>query len=361
MLKSLLIALPFGMASFEGFEIQIDLDRNQIKKLNTRLIKLKFKPFNYLNPYLDPPLETSAELVADFYFFTVAIDHRTSSPSGIAFEGTLDGKFFHGADLLYALAIQKIKEDRDFFTAERMAQISTEALTDWLSLLTDGKRIVIYNPQERAELLQDLGHKLLQLGYRSSMELIKRCAGYLIRTEGTGLLQLVSNFKAYSDPVSKKSFLWIKFLTGRGLLQVQDLENLAVPVDNHLTRIALRTGIIKVKDEEILNRLRLEQAFTLSEDLRVREAARSAFEEILTYKKLKFNELDDFFWVLGRTHCIHSKTPLCQNYKHNPACQLMIELKLSCQHQCPLASICRGFKEDSFRALLEPNIRTFFY
>jgi hypothetical protein len=325
------------------------------------LINLRFKPFDYLNPHLDPPAGTSSELIADFYFFTVAIDHRTSSPSGIAFEGALDGRFFHGADLLYALAIRKFKEDRDFFTAEKMAQISSEAVTNWLSLATDGKRTVIYNPGERAELLRDLGQKLLELGYKLSLELIKRCAGYLIRPEGTGLLQLLSNFKAYSDPVNKKSFLWIKFLTGRGLLQVQDLDNLAVPVDNHLTRIALRTGIINVKDEEIKNRLRLEQSFSLSEDLKIREAVRSAYKEILKYKKLRFNELDDFFWVLGRTHCIHSKNPLCQNYDHNPACQLMVELKLNCQHQCPLAPICRGFKEDSFQALLEPNIRTFFY
>jgi hypothetical protein len=314
-----------------------------------------------LNPFLDPPVGTSTESMADFYFFTVAIDHRTSSPSGIAFEGTLDGRFFHGADLLYALAIHKFKEDQDFFTAERMAQISPEAVTNWLSLAVDGKRTVIYNPQERAELLRDLGQKLLELGYKSSLELIKCCAGYLIRPEGTGLLQLLSNFKAYSDPVSKKSFLWAKFLTGRGLLQVQDIDNLAVPVDNHLTRIALRTGIINVKDEEILNRLRLEQSFALSEDLKIREAVRAAYREILKYETLRFNELDDFFWVLGRTHCIHSKNPLCQHYDHNPACQLMVELKLDCQQQCPLAPICRGFKEKSFRTLLEPNIRTFYY
>ena len=300
-------------------------------------------------------------MIADFYFFVVSIDHRTSSPNGTAFEGYLEGEFFHGADLLYALAVRKLKEDPDFFTAEKMAQISDEDIGEWLSISTNEERVVIYNPQERAELLRDLGEQLLQLGYKSSIELVNRSKGNVLRNEGTGLLQLLKNFKAYSDPVSKKSFLWIKFLMGRGLLDIQDSENLNVPVDNHLSRIALRTGIVTVKDKEIRDRLRQEQPFTVSEDLELREAIRNAFKEILNYKKLKFNELDDLFWVLGRTHCIHSKNPLCQDFDHNPECQLRVVLKVNCQQYCPLGSCCRGFKEIQYRELLEPNIRTFFY
>jgi len=325
------------------------------------LINLRFKPFDYLNPHLDPPAGTSSELIADFYFFVVAIDHRTSSPSGTAFEGYLDGKFFHGADLLYALAVQKLRDEPDFFSAERMAQISDEEVGEWLSLVINEERVVIYNPQERADLLRDSGESILQLGYKSSIELVKRSEGYVLRKKGIGLLQLLKNFKAYSDPVSKKSYLWIKFLTGRGLLDIQDLDNLNVPVDNHLSRIALRTGIVNVKNKEIQGRLRQEQPFTVSEDLELREAIRNAFKEILNYKKLKFNELDDLFWVLGRTHCIHSENPVCQNYVHNPECQLMVVLKVNCQQYCPLGSGCRGFKELQYRELLEPNIRTFFY
>lgn len=300
-------------------------------------------------------------MIADFYFFVVSIDHRTSTPNGTAFEGYLEGEFFHGADLLYALAVRKLKEDPDFFTAERIAQISDEDVSEWLSISTNEKRVVIYNPQERAELLRDLGEQLLQLGYKSSIELVNRSKGNVLRNEGTGLLQLLKNFKAYSDPVSKKSFLWIKFLMGRGLLDIQDSENLNVPVDNHLSRIALRTGIVTVKDKAIRDRLRQEQPLTISEDLELRDAIRNAFKEILNYKKLKFNELDDLFWVLGRTHCIHSKNPRCQNFDHNPECQLMVVLKVNCQQYCPLGSGCRGFTKTKFRELLEPNIRTYFY
>ncbi len=321
---------------------------------------MKFSPFSYLNPYLDPPKQASQELVADFYFFIVSIDYRTATANQ-HFEGKIQGRFFHGADLLYALAIQKLREDPTFFTAENMQQISDDAVIDWLSLLDKGKRVVIYKPFERAELLRDAAKVLIRLGYNSSLNMINQCEGYLVRSDGKGLLQILENFKAYGDPVSKKSFLWIKFLTGRGLLDVQDVENLNVPVDNHLARIALRSGMIDIKDEEIRNCLQTEFPFTLPDDLKLREMVRAAFRQIQEYKKLNFSELDDFFWVLGRTHCIHSKDPLCKDYDHDPECQLMMELKIDCQQKCPLALCCRGFREESYRKLFEPHIRTFFY
>ena len=316
--------------------------------------KLKFNPFTYFNPYLDPPKQATPDQVADYYFFMVAIDYRTSTTQG-HFEGTLNGNFFHGADLMYALAIQKWKESPEYFTAQSMQHISDEEVGNWLSIINEGKKMVIYNPQERAELLRDSGEALKKRGYTSSMELVHQSEGYLIRDNSKGLLQVLKNFKAYSDPVSKKSFLWIKFLSGRGLFHIQDPDNLNVPVDNHLIRIALRTGIIKIQNEEIKTRLREEDPFKLSEDIELREIVRFAFKKILQSKNISFGGLDDLLWVLGRTHCVHSRNPLCHNYEHNPSCQLLIELKIDCRHECPLAQACRGYRDPAFRELFEPT------
>jgi len=324
------------------------------------LATLKFQPFSYLNPDLDPPANTPAVLLADYYFFMVTIDYRTSTPVG-HFEGEVNGQFFHGADLLYALGIQQFKADPFFFSASKMASISDEAVETWLSVKTPQKVITIYKPQERAMLLRDMGSALLKWGYKSSLDVLQQSDGYLIREDGTGLLQLLEKFRAYNDPIRKKSYLWIKFVTGRGLFEVKNWDHLAVPVDNHLTRIALRTGIINIQDSEITRRLSAEAPFTLAEDLELREAVRDAFTEIFHGIPLNFRELDDLFWVLGRSHCIHSKNPLCQGYVHNSKCQLMVELKINCQLQCPLSLGCKGFQDPKYRALFEPNIRTYFY
>ncbi len=321
---------------------------------------MKFNPFTYLNPHLDPPKQAPPDQVADYYFFMVVIDYRTSTPKG-HFEGNLNGNFFHGADLMYALGIQKRNENPEFFTAQKMQNISDEEVKKWLSVIHGGNKVIIYNPEERAELLRDSGTKLKQMGYNSSLQLVQQSNGYLIRDNKKGLLQVLKNLKAYSDPISKKSFLWIKFLSGRGLLHIQDPENLNVPVDNHLMRIALRTGIISIQDKEIERCLREEEPFKLSEDLELRDLAREAFKKILQYNNSGFGELDDLLWVLGRTHCIHSSNPLCQSYKHDPNCQLMVDLKVDCQEKCPLTLSCRGFSDRKHRKLLEPKIRTFFY
>lgn len=290
----------------------------------------------------------------------VAIDYRTSTPTE-DFEGMLDGKFFHGADLLFALGIQKFNEDPLFFSASRMANLSDASVEMWLTLKMPHKKVTIYKPQERAKLLRNAGRTILQMGYESSFDLLCESGGYLIREDGTGLLQLLELIWAYNDPVRKKSYLWLKFLTGRGIFKVKDWDNFAVPVDNHLTRIALRTGIIEVDVPEIRLRLTSEAPFSVVEDLEVRKAVRDAFTKILQNTQLTFRELDDLFWVLGRTHCIHSNYPLCWGYTHDSSCQLMVELKINCQFQCPLALGCRAFRDSNYRALFEPNIRTYFY
>jgi hypothetical protein len=322
--------------------------------------RLEFSPFNYLNPYLDPPQEASSELVADFYFYMVALDHRTSSQSG-HFEGVLAGNFFHGADLLYALGIQKLSESEDFFTADRMATITNSDVIRWLCIEYKHDKVVIYKPEERAELLRDCGATLKRLGYRSAYELVKRSGNFLIRRDGKGLLQFLSNFKAYSDPVGKKSYLWVKFLSGRGLIAVKDPENLQVPVDNHLTRIALRTGIIEIEDEPTYTRLHNDDPFTMEEDIILRRVVRQTYFKLFKAANRNFREVDDFFWVLGRTHCLNIKDPLCEAFVHDPNCQLLVELKVDCAESCPLASCCKGSSNTGYRTFKQPNIRTYFY
>ncbi|OYT56351.1 MAG: hypothetical protein B6U76_04010, partial [Desulfurococcales archaeon ex4484_217_2] len=68
------------------------------------------------------------------------------------------------------------------------------------------------------------------------------------------LIDRLKTFRAYEDPVEKKSFLLVKFLERRGIFKPIDKENLHVPVDNHLVRIAFRLGIVKL-DREILKKV----------------------------------------------------------------------------------------------------------
>jgi hypothetical protein len=56
----------------------------------------------YLDPDLYPPPGASRRDIALYFLVMVAMDHRLSRP-GRPYEAVVDGKLYHGADLLYSL------------------------------------------------------------------------------------------------------------------------------------------------------------------------------------------------------------------------------------------------------------------
>ena len=72
--------------------------------------------------------------------------------------------------------------------------------------------------------------------------------------DGTGLLQRLAAFRAYEDPLRKKSHLLVKILMRRGLFLPTDADCQEVPVDPVLVHMALRAGLVTVTDEELVER-----------------------------------------------------------------------------------------------------------
>ncbi len=75
-------------------------------------------------------------------------------------------------------------------------------------------------------------------------------ARHRLRGEG-GILQRLTAFDAYSDPVEKKSFLFIMFAYRCGAWEIEDLEHLEVAIDYHIMRVALRSGMVRVTDPDL--------------------------------------------------------------------------------------------------------------
>ena len=135
-----------------------------------------------------------------FSFFTamVAIDHRT----GVLypFEAWVGGRWYRGSDLLYRLGVEVYRRDPDFFMPRSLAELSVDRA---LRLLSCGG-LVVWDLHVRTLLLRDLGSKILQ-GYDSYGGLLD------VGTVGE-LLDRLSWFRAFEDPVAKKSFLLAKLL-----------------------------------------------------------------------------------------------------------------------------------------------------
>ncbi len=294
----------------EKTSISINYDNIKLTSKAIKEIISNIKPDPFTDPQYYPPLNAPEEQVLRYFIFMVAIDHRTSRP-GRPYEAEIDGKIYHGADLLYRLGINKWNMEPEFFSPIRMANISIDEVKKWLTVKYKGKEICVPDIELRALLLRDLGIKLVKI-YNGSVKNLIKSTDNRIKLINKGLVNRLKIFTAYEDPVEKKIYLFIKFITRRKLFNPIDKENLEVPVDNHVTRIALRLGYVQVEGklyEKIIKGIEV----SWEEDILIRMSVRIAFKYLSNITKIEPTILDDFLWLFGRTCCTREE-PKCNTY-----------------------------------------------
>ena len=301
----------------------LKINHIQCEKLAKTIRNIKIKPDQFTNPEYFPPSNEPVENVVNYFFFMVAIDHRTSLP-GKPFEGYIDGKFYHGSDLLYRLGMIMYEENPDFFSPENMSKITADDIRRWLTV-DEPKRITIHDPEIRAFLLRDAGIKLIKLYDGSILNLIHVSKGYLYLKPNGGFIERLKIFRAYEDPVEKKPFLLTKFLERRRLLEVKDPENMHVPVDNHLVRVALRIGIVD-EIEKMDELFTWKREATYEEDIIIRMIIRQAWRIVSRISGISPSTLDDFLWMFGRKTCSREK-PTCEGCLLRNICRAFISIK----------------------------------
>ena len=254
---------------------------------------------NYLDPRLYPPPDDPLEDQIGYFMAMTAIDHRTSLWE--PFEGIVEGEFFHGADLLYRLG--RLAYNRGFFKAEKLAQLRPDEADVLLTI--NGKRV--WDFHTRILLLRDVGKKALRIGGFANIP----------RDSLKKLKETIKQMRAYEDPVEKKVLLLAKFLDGRRLADFKDIEEADVPVDNHVSRIAYRLGIVDLNYDFLESGVET----TREEDIRLRELVKTAWRIVAKFADLHPFALDDYLWNFGRRICT----------RENPKC-----------NACPFKDICKA-------------------
>ncbi len=334
--------------------VSLNLDR--CRSLGLLLRKIRFSPDPFINAKFYPSTKLSLDLIANYFFFMVAIDHRTSYED-IAFEGLIGGEKYSGAQLLWRLGKVKLDADPEFFTVDRMKRIRASDVAEWLRVENPYPREV-WDPDVRAFLLRDAALKLSKYYEGSVLNLIKASGGFLFK-DGGGFIERLRAFKAYEDPVGKKAFLLVKFLERRAILKVLDEDRLEVPVDNHLSRIALRLGLVRV-DNETLSKIREGREFTYAEDYALRSRVKEAFKLVAAFSNIKPTILDDFLWLLGKTCCTRDR-PVCVYGCDKAVCPLK-DLIGTCYEMCILTPVCRARSDVKLQLLPEHNFtKTWYY
>jgi hypothetical protein len=285
----------------------IGIDKAIVERVS-RVLRNKAQELPSLNVFDEkfyPPVKDDAENVIRYFMVMVAMDHRLSRPGRLYYACLEDG-CYKGADLLYRLGMKKYEDDPEFFSPDKLSTITIEEVR---SAFSAGESSPV-DVEIRTMLLRDLGVKLAKLYDSSATKLLQRSnnkiRGNLIEP---GLLDNLRIFRAYEDPVEKKSMLLAKFLIARGYFKPVDQPDVAV--DNHLSRIAYRLGLVMVSGT-IWDKIKNKEEVTFEEDILLRLTIRRAYRHVAERAKLSPMNIDDFFWIMGRSTCLRDSPPVCE-------------------------------------------------
>jgi hypothetical protein len=210
----------------------------------------------------------------DAALFLSAIDHRTGFEEAHEVDGAGP---FEGSALLWALGLRAERRAPGALTARSLLGVDPAAIAAVFRI--GGESLA--QPERRAQLWDDLSRGLIE-NYQGDATVLIDATGGRLGGEG-GALKHLGGFRAFSDPLQKKSFLVCKIWERRGWLKVADPENWEVSADNVLMRLALRSGLVAEGEVE-----------------EVRAATRAAFKTVADRAGLSPPVLDDLLWERGR-------------------------------------------------------------
>ncbi len=330
----------------------------QCASLARRLDRLTVRPDAFV-VQAATPAERRRE--ADLWFFLVGICQSTRT-----LQGTIEGVWRRGWDYMVAAARRALVRDAQSFTAERLCTITPDALRVLFSDSGAPEDSTLDRIDERVAQLQDASALLIRRYEGTAVRLAESAGGVLRGPEG--ILARLAECDAYSDPVEKKSFLLVMFCVRSGAWQVRDLDALKVAIDYHIMRVALRSGMVSVRDATLAERLRGRSPVTAEEDNVVRSAVRDACDLLVRESHKSVFDVDNILWMIGRNCCFYDHDPICGPAARGAAvcgrrdaCTLLRGIATDCPGQCPLDGVCLGSQEPSHRAYWETTLVTRYY
>ncbi|MAG33090.1 MAG: hypothetical protein CL908_19605 [Deltaproteobacteria bacterium] len=330
--------------------LRIEVDAARARALAERLGGVRTE-----RPYFMPrPSGTDAETrLPDLYLLWIGICQQTRT-----LDGVVDGVRYRGSDYLVHRLTASCTEDPSRFTGASLAAATGDDLRAWLSDDGDPASSTVDRVGERVRLMNDLGRRLVDGYGGAAANLLAASKG---RLQGKmGLLERLSRFEAYRDPVRKKSFLLVGFLKGLGLLEPVDPEQLGLPVDYHILRVFLRAGVLRGAGARSVA-LFAGGEMSDEEDVELRQAAVDA-GRIMT-RSVDPETLDLMLWMIGRNCCFYDHDPVCRAgpCTLEASCSLGASTDLDCGLKCPFDGVCDGSHDAIAAARREPALDTDLY
>lgn len=278
--------------------------------------------------------------IGNFYLFLVAICHQTSPPGKLPLEGTINGYRKRGWDYLSAKFEENVYTNRSLLEPSCWFDFTTEQMSSLYRDTELGDRLL--DPERRALLIRDLGFVMQTEGWHWVEEIYQFCKGR-VTTGKPNLLNTLAKFKAYNDPIRKKSLFLLSLMRNTGLWKYPDESKLGPPIDYHEVRGHLRIGTVKVNSEELNKKLMDAKPVSCGDDLEIRGAVYGTIMLISELTGLRNpSQLHYMFWNVFRS-CCKRESPHCKGCP--PNCSLPIRYVPMAIHQhgyrqCPFSSVC---------------------
>jgi hypothetical protein len=197
---------------------------------------------------------------------------------------------------------------------------------------------LLVDPPGRTELINDLGQVMHNNGWSYFEDLYEQSEHWITRENG--LFALLSRFRAYRDPVRKKSCFVLALMRNSKLWTYPDNDQLGPPVDYHEVRGHLRIGTVKVTNPILDEKLHKGLPVTPDEDIAIRQSVYDAIMLLSEWSGLRNpSQLHYLFWNVFRSHCIREQ-PYCTSFCPNLPQRYQHLAFQNGTYECPFAGVC---------------------
>ena len=296
-------------------------------------------------------------LVPNFLLLLVAISHQTSPRQSEPLEGFVHGVYRRGWEYLFAKLESVATGDNAVLNPRFWVEIDADYLRRTFHDERFGDRLT--DEVGRAFLIRDLGKRMIAAGWTSADEIYRLCEGR-VRTGTPNLLDTLRSFRAYRDPVMKKSFFFLSLMNSTCSWRYRDPENVGPPIDYHELRGHLRLGTVKLS-AGLEQKIHLGKTITEEVDVAMRGAVLEAIRLIRRMARVqRTSQLHYLFWHVFRSVCTRD-APQCFSLERQsslPTRYLPLTENAGVL-RCPFVDICPSAKSEE--RLLDPKVDTDFY
>lgn len=300
-------------------DARVQVDSTQVERIASLIASLpQMTGFDFTGEGFPPERHPAA---LDFFFAATLQQFGFWSDDGARyvepFIARLNGHSRKGSDYLFGVYRRLLLNDADLLTPARHAALTETEFADWYR--DDDGDAGMPALDLHFDLARLYGRTMQALGW-APRDIVQR-ANASEKPLQT-FLQMLDHVGGYlEDPLRKKAALLAIILQQRPerFLRVNSFETVPPIIDYHLKRSCLRTGLIRVDDNALREKLVRREIVSPGEEWAVRSVA---YDAIVQVQKLSGKSMGavDWFFFGARRRCPEMTEPDCPRCAVDPVC-----------------------------------------